>query len=102
LLLLVIPKVKNNQGILTGKFFEYLASQKPLLAIGPTDGDLAKIIGETGCGSMFAYDDGEGMHRFMTDTLGSDLPATGNGKEENAKAYSRQQLTGQIAQLLNA
>lgn len=100
LLLLVIPKVKNNQGILTGKFFEYLASRKPVLAIGPTDGDLAQIIRETACGQLFSYNDREGMLRFMVRCLGSALPLTTH--EEKAGAYSRKQLTGKLAGLLNA
>jgi glycosyltransferase involved in cell wall biosynthesis len=56
LLLLVIPKVKKNSGILTGKLFEYLAAGNVILGIGPEDGDAAKILAQTGCGRMFDYD----------------------------------------------
>ncbi len=97
LLLLVIPKVKNNKGILTGKFFEYLASQKPILAIGPTDGDLAKIIQETNCGNLFDYSDLEGMFQFIQDSL--NRPEM-REKGEISVQYSRKQLTGRIAGLL--
>ena len=99
LLLLVIPEVKNNHGILTGKFFEYLASQKPILAIGPTKGDLAKIIQETNCGQLFDYQDAEGMRRFIVASLSN--PVTETSVSERASQYSRKQLTGKIAQLLN-
>ena len=99
LLLLVIPEVKNNHGILTGKFFEYLASQKPILAIGPTKGDLAKIIQETNCGQLFDYQDAEGMRRFIVASLNN--PVTEPSVSERASQYSRKQLTGKIAQLLN-
>lgn len=97
LLLLVIPKVKNNKGILTGKFFEYLASKKPVLAIGPTDGDLAKIIQETKCGQMFDYSDSEGMHHFILESL--DCPVSVN---DVSIEYSRKKLTGKLATLLKA
>ncbi|MGZ3901061.1 MAG: glycosyl transferase family 1, partial [Bacteroidia bacterium] len=43
-LLLLVNNTKNAKGILTGKFFEYMASKVPVLAIGPVNGDLAKII----------------------------------------------------------
>ncbi len=99
LLLLVIPKVINNQGILTGKFFEYLASQKPILAIGPTDGDLAKIIQETQCGELFDYEDSKGMLRFIQETLV--LPKT-TIKPEPASQYSRKGLTRKIIKLFEA
>lgn len=96
LLLLVIPKVENNLGILTGKFFEYLASQKPVLAIGPTDGDLAVIIQETNCGQLFDYADQKGMLQFMLNELENDSGIRTN----SAKQYSRRELTGKIAGLL--
>jgi len=99
MLLLVIPKVKNNKGILTGKFFEYLASQKPILAIGPTDGDLAKIIQETQCGKLFDYEDSKGMLQFIQETLV--LPKT-TIKTELASQYSRKELTRKITKLFEA
>jgi len=95
LLLLVIPKVKNNRGILTGKFFEYLASRKPVLAIGPTDGDLAKIIQETKCCQMFDYADSEGMCHFIQESL--NCPVSVN---DSAIEYSRKKLTGKLGTLL--
>ena len=97
LLLLVIPKVKNNKGILTGKFFEYLASQKPVLAIGPTDGDLAKIIQETKCGQLFGYDDMEGMHRFIEDKLSNPNELS---NPELANRYSQKELTSDLTKIL--
>lgn len=99
LLLLVIPEVKNNHGILTGKFFEYLASGKPILAIGPTKGDLAKIIEETNCGKLFGYQDTKGMHGFILENLNN--IESGSSSSQTAIQYSRKQLTGKIAQLLN-
>ena len=99
LLLLVIPKVKNNRGILTGKFFEYLASQKPILAIGPTDGDLAKIIRETQCGKLFDYDDSKGMLQFIQEKLA--LPKI-TMKTELASQYSRKELTQKLTESFEA
>lgn len=97
LLLLVIPKVTNNRGILTGKFFEYLASGKPILAIGPVDGDLADMIRTTGCGKMFDYNDAEGIRSFL-ETHGSISKSVSYG--EIAQKYSRRNLCGQMAMVL--
>ena len=99
LLLLVIPKVKNNMGILTGKFFEYLASQKPILAIGPTDGDLAKIILETNCGKLFDYNDMDGMLLFIQEKLENRRTVS---FPETAHQYSRKELTRKLSGLFEA
>ena len=98
LLLLVIPKVKNNGGIIPGKFFEYLAAHKPILAIGPTESDLAKIIKDTNCGNLFDYSDQEGMFQFIQYNLNHKGSVANH---EIANEYSRKQLTGKMAGLLN-
>lgn len=99
LLLLVIPKVPNNKGILTGKFFEYLAAQKPVLAIGPVDGDLAQIIAETRCGEIFDYADSEGMKHFIAQELTREKVVAKSGK---ASQYSRRELTHKLVSYLEA
>jgi len=95
-LLLIIPKVENNEGILTGKFFEYLAARKPVLAIGPLNGDLAGIIGETGCGQLFGYSDSDGISRFIKNRLASAI----NPEPRNIDRYSRRGLTEQLSKIL--
>ncbi|MBU0559464.1 MAG: glycosyltransferase family 4 protein [Bacteroidetes bacterium] len=57
MLLLVIPDTPKNEGILTGKLFEYLASRKPILGIGPKHGEAAEILTTTGCGEMFDFNE---------------------------------------------
>jgi glycosyltransferase involved in cell wall biosynthesis len=93
LLLLIIPKVKNNRGILTGKFFEYLASQKPILAIGPTDGDLSTIIQETESGKLFDYSETDGMKAYLEHVFSSEIQAN----QAKAAKYSRKNLTKLLA-----
>ena len=97
ILLLVIPKVTNNRGILTGKFFEYLASGKPILAIGPCDGDLAEIIRSTGCGEIFDYADWEGIKAFVRQNAGSIVSAN---PRRGAELYSRRSLTELLSSVL--
>jgi hypothetical protein len=43
-LLLLVNQSQNAKAILTGKFFEYLATGRPILVIGPTDGEVATIL----------------------------------------------------------
>ena len=43
-LLLVIAKHPGNRSFLSGKLFEYIAAGKPVLCLGPVDGDAAFIL----------------------------------------------------------
>ncbi len=56
ILLLLIPKTKNNEGILTGKLFEYIGARRPILAIGPPRSDAKNIIESVGGGLFFSYE----------------------------------------------
>jgi len=95
LLLLVIPKVKDNAGIVVGKVFEYLALQRPILGIGPVEGDTATILNETGAGRMFDYADAEGMRHFLMAALsGPPMPAG------SSTAYSRKAQAEGLGRLL--
>lgn len=44
-LLLLLNDTANARGILTSKLFEYLSVGRPLLSIGPKDGDVARVLG---------------------------------------------------------
>jgi glycosyltransferase involved in cell wall biosynthesis len=55
-LLLAIPKVDHAEVILTGKLFEYLASRRPVILVGPKKGDAAAILEECHAGSSFDWD----------------------------------------------
>jgi glycosyltransferase involved in cell wall biosynthesis len=57
-LLLLIPDAGGRgRGVLSGKVFEYLAAQRPILAAVPPDGAAAALIRETGAGVVAAPDD---------------------------------------------
>jgi glycosyltransferase involved in cell wall biosynthesis len=57
-LLLLIPDAGGRgQGVLSGKVFEYLAAERPILAAVPPDGAAAELIRETGAGVVVPPDD---------------------------------------------
>ena len=70
LLLLVVNNQGNVGGTLTGKFFEYINSKRPILAIGPKEGDLNRAIESSNSGKLFDYTDFEGLKTYITDCYG--------------------------------
>ena len=66
-LLLLINNTPNAKGILTGKLFEYLASGRPILCIGPEDGDAARVIRETLSGITVGFEDKVKMKKEIED-----------------------------------
>jgi glycosyltransferase involved in cell wall biosynthesis len=61
-LLLLIPEADGRgRGVLSGKVFEYLAAERPILAAVPPDGAAAALIRETGAGIVAPPDDPEAI-----------------------------------------
>ncbi len=56
-LLMAIPDVPRNLGILPGKLFEYLAARKPILCVGPAGCDADVILRACGAGQVLPYED---------------------------------------------
>lgn len=69
LLLLIINNTPTKKGIVPGKMFEYLASGRYIMGIGPTEGDAVDVFDETGCGTFFDYKDRTGIKNFLNNQL---------------------------------
>ena len=97
-LLLLINNTKNAKDILTGKFFEYMASGSPILAIGPLDGELADIIKQTQTGLISNFEDEITLEKNILNLFVNQSIQT-NGEE--VIKYSREELTKKLCKLLN-
>ena len=92
-LLLVANRTHNAKGIVTGKVFEYLASGRPILAIGPVDGDLAHLMRETSAEAVTDYDD----ETMLRETLLKHFAAhPAVAEKRNLTAYTRHHLTEKL------
>jgi glycosyltransferase involved in cell wall biosynthesis len=97
-LLLLVNNTRNARGILTGKFFEYMASGTPILAIGPEDGDLAEIMNETSSGLISGFGDEETLRQNILAFYRGEKPPR---NEEAIHAYSRRKLTARLCDFLD-
>lgn len=95
ILLLIIPEIENNKGILTGKLFEYLATGNPILNIGPKNGDAASILKENAVSVTFNPNEKQEIIDFILNSTPTNTPS--NLSEHK---FSRRNLTGEIAVLI--
>ena len=102
ILLLSLAKIEGNKGILSGKLFEYLAVQRPILGIGPPDGDASDIIKECNAGKMFDYVDMAGILNFLNLKLSKwkKDPSQVEKGNANFQKYARKNLTMQLTKIL--
>ncbi len=98
LLLLILTSTKNAKGNIPGKMFEYMATQRPVLALGDPQGDAATILREAGSGKVFTHTDIEGVSIFLKN-LKEQKPE--NPSNDMAK-FDRKNLTGTLAGILDS
>jgi len=100
LLLFVIPNSNQNQKIITGKLFEYLASGNNILSYGPIDGDASSILDVMDKGKMLDYNDLEGgKNQILNYFINKEKEISISDKLKN---YSRKSLTKQLCKLLDS
>ncbi len=115
LLLLAVGTDAQSQSMVTGKLFEYLAAEVPILALAPQAGDAARLLARSGAGWVFAPDDGVGIREHLrglwrayraAQAVGTDcahpLQFGLTRNEEEIASYSRRELTRRLADSLAA
>jgi len=100
LLLLPVNDTPNSMGVVPGKLFEYIGAKRPIIGIGPLEGDSSKILADSGAGKMIAYDDSRALTSLI-DKHWDDFQREVPWKNENSSTrYSRKSLAQEYADLL--
>jgi glycosyltransferase involved in cell wall biosynthesis len=103
-LLLLIPDAGGRgKGVLSGKVFEYLAAERPILAVVPPGGAAAQLIEEAGAGVVVAPDDVDGMVVALRDLHARWRAGSLDGtplSDEWRERLSRRTRVEELAQLL--
>ena len=99
-LLLAVNKVKSAKGIITGKIFEYLQAKRPILAIGPIDGDLAEIINDTNSGVIVGFNDVETIKSELLKMYYSYKENSLKVDSKNINQYHRKNLTKRLSEII--
>lgn len=101
-LLLIEIDSEETKSIIPGKLFEYMVSERPIIAIGPQGSDFSEIIKNTNTGIFHQYDEIEKLKAtilsYYKDYQDGKLKANAIGLQQ----YSRKKLTERLASILNS
>ena len=79
------------------KFFEYLASGRPILAVGPKQSDIGTVLSKTSAGVIVERDDFAGIKDAVLALFKEQNTAR---QEAEIAKFSRQGLTKELAQII--
>lgn len=103
LLLLVVEAFPHNEGMITGKLYEYLASGRPVLGIGPVLGDAAALLRASAGGVMVGYGDADRIAACVRDHYAAwrdGQPRVGAAPDVLVR-YTRRRQAERLAAVLN-
>ena len=99
--LLILAHTAIAPGNLPGKFFEYLASGNPILALGPVQGDAGDVLRQTQAGEIFERSDKEGIKSGLI-TFYSNWKNRVEANQRNITSLSRSNLTAKLVSILES
>ncbi|RTZ04641.1 glycosyl transferase family 1 [Flavobacterium bomense] len=100
-LLLVEINSQETKSIIPGKLFEYMVSNRPIIAIGPKGSDFAEIITTTNTGIFFDYSEKMKLKSVILDFYNQFLEGKLQVNGVGLQRYSRKNLTKELVELLN-
>jgi hypothetical protein len=101
-LLLIEINSEETKSIIPGKLFEYMVSNRPIIAIGPKDSDFAEIITGTNTGVFFEYTEKEKLKNTIISYYNQFLEGKLQSYAVGLQKFSRKNLTKDLAHLINS
>jgi len=99
-LLLIEINSEDTKSIIPGKLFEYMVSNRPIIAIGPQGSDFADIVTQTNTGVFFDYSEKTKLKSVILDFFNQFLEGKLQSHGIGLQQYSRKNLTRQLAHLI--
>lgn len=100
--ILLLIGTKNDPGVITGKFFEYLAMKKPILSISPKGSDVEIILKQCNAGINVDYNNESDLKQAIQKVFNiASKKETFSPAESEIEKYSRRNLTKRLAGELN-
>ena len=100
LLLLVEIDSEDTRCIIPGKLFEYMISERPILAIGPEASDVERILTETNTGNYFNYSERRALKDAILEYFNAFRKNALNSHGIGLQQYHRKALTKKLSELI--
>lgn len=101
-LLLSLGMEPEAKGIMTGKFFEYIATKRPILAFGPKGGDMDLIMESSGYGNLVDFEDYRKTLEFIDLRYSNYCKGDRDYIDSDASKFSRKSLTKDLVILMDS
>ncbi len=101
-LLLIEIDSEETKSIIPGKLFEYMVSERPILALGPENSDFESIIKSTNTGVFHQYNEFDELKQTILSFYEKYKTNTLKVNAVGLQQYSRKNLTKQLAEVINA
>lgn len=100
ILLLIEIDTEDTKCIIPGKLFEYMVSNRPIVALGPKGSDVEKIIKETNTGNYFYYHDYKSLKSIILTHYEAFQNKTLQSQAIGLQKYHRKYLTESLSKLI--
>lgn len=100
ILLLIEIDSEDTKCIIPGKLFEYMVSNRPIIAIGPEGSDVEQIIRETNTGRYINYLEYDKLKAIILEYFEAFKTNKLQSYPIGLEQYSRRELTKQLAMLI--
>ncbi|NNK40405.1 MAG: glycosyl transferase family 1, partial [Winogradskyella sp.] len=100
-LLLVEVDSEDTKCIIPGKLFEYMASERPIIAIGPKHSDVETIIIQTNTGNYFAYNNFKSLKNLILSHFAEFQKGNLKSHPIGLQKYHRKKLTNELVKLIH-
>lgn len=99
-LLLAEIDAPETIGIIPGKLFEYMASGRPILGVGPKNWEVSNLVAQTKTGAIFEYTSHADLKNVLLNWFHQYKERELNVSSVYVENYSRRELTRQLAEYI--
>lgn len=100
-LLLLEANTTEASYIIPGKLFEYINSNRPIVALGPKHSDIPSILKDTHTGRYFDYDNKTALKTHILELFEGYKTNSLSVSSKDIERFSRKNCTKQLAEVLN-